>query len=120
MIQRAAAIFDLDEAILRKLNDMALLNTDYIRNAIIIRDYEKLTKGLLFLAKDNQTYTFSEIKQAIAKKYRITPEFVTRQVSNKTNRDLYYCKECGTLMTEAEWKRTGGICSTCYVSHVEV
>ena len=35
MIQTAAAIFDLDEATLRKLNDMALLNTEYIRNAII-------------------------------------------------------------------------------------
>ena len=39
MIQRAAAIFDLDEATLRKLHDMALLNTEYIRNAIIHWEY---------------------------------------------------------------------------------
>ena len=121
MIQRAAAIFDLDEATLRKLNDMALLNTEYIRNAILIRDYEKLTKGLIYLAKDDQTYTFSEIKKAIAKKYHLSVAYVARQVVNKTrNENIFYCKECGTIMKEAEWKRTGGICSDCYIAKMNV
>ncbi|TGX80493.1 hypothetical protein E5358_12615 [Palleniella muris] len=120
MILRAAAIFDLDEATLRRLNDMALLNTEYIRNAIIIRDYEKLTKGLLYLAQDNKAYTYSEIRQAIAKKYRVTPEQVSRQVSSKTKKGLFYCKECGKIMKEAEWKRTGGVCSSCFVDQIEM
>lgn len=123
MIKKASSIFDIDEATLRRLNDMALLNVEYIRNAIVIWDFERLTKGLTYLADLNQTYTFKDVKLAIAKKYNLSPTLVSRLVVNKATKyrsRLFYCKECGVIMTETECNRTGGICSNCFANNIVV
>ena len=120
MIAKASVVFDIEQATLKHLNDMGLLNTEYIRSTIIMRDYEKLTKGLTYLIDGSTTYTFGEIKKSIAAKYNVSEQLVTRIVNYPTQQGLFFCRKCGKIMKPSEYKRTGGICSKCFAKTIVV
>lgn len=120
MIKRASAMFDIEEATLTHLNDMGLLNTEYIRNAIILQDYERLTKGLTYLIDGSASYTFGEVKKSIAAKYNLTEHQITKIVSHPSRQGLFFCTKCGKIMKASEYKRTGGVCPECFVKTIIV
>lgn len=43
-IQKASALFDVDEATLHRLNDQFLLNVEYIREELIKHDWTSLPR----------------------------------------------------------------------------
>lgn len=119
-IQKASVLFGVDEYALKTLNDLALLNSEYIRDKLIKNDYEKLTRGLKFLIDQNGAYTFPEIREALMKEYGVNSRTLNSILRGKNNSSLHFCKKCGIRVSSMTYKRTGGLCSNCFADTLEL
>ncbi len=112
-IQKASSLFDIDEATLHRLNDQFLLNVEYIREELIKHDWNKLVKGLKYLVDQNQGYTYPEVSKAVCDNYNISRRTLTNILKSNHNRNMVFCKRCGTRISKVLYERTGGLCSNC-------
>ena len=119
-IQKASAIFGVDEATLQRLNDQFLLNVDYIRDEIIRSDWRQLIKGLKFLVEKDKGYTYPEVAKAICRHYNISRKALTNIINSKHNRNMVFCKRCGIRISKVAYERTGGLCNNCLVESFDI
>ena len=113
-ILKASNIFGLDEVELRKMNDLRLLNTEYLRDVLIRYDYESLTNGArTFLMERNSAYTFPEVRQAIMSEYGISAQTLNAVLKGTNNKSMYFCKMCGNRITKRQYDTTHGLCVSC-------
>jgi hypothetical protein len=119
-IQKASALFGIDELIIRRMNDQCLLNAEYIRDLLIKSDYERLTNGLRYLIDQKNAYTFPEIKAALKKEYCISMQTLNSILHGRNNSNLCFCTKCGMRTSSLTYKRTGGLCSNCFAETLEL
>ena len=120
-IQKASVLFGIDEFVLKNMNDLCLLNAEYIRDRLIRHDYEKLTRGLKYLVDQNGAYTFPEIRAALVKEYNVTQRTLTSILHGKNNGNkMHFCKKCGMRTSKMTYERTGGFCSNCFAETLEL
>lgn len=117
-IRKASVIFEVDETILRLLNDKALLNAEYIRDSLIKYDYNKLIDGLELLADENKNYTYPEAIKAVCGEYHITKQALTQILRSRTNTNMLFCVKCGRRIQKVQYKRTKGLCEDCFAEKI--
>ena len=98
-IQKASKLLGVDEATLKRMNDLRLLNTDYIRGLLIKNDYE---------------YSYPEIMAALRKEYLVKTDELNAIINGRINNGMYFCRRCGLRITKAAFDRTNGLCPDCF------
>ncbi len=118
-LEKSSELFNIDLAILERLNSQRLLNTTYIRNILIRADYERLTSGLHWLEHQDKKYNFPEVMRALQHEYNISKSNLTKILHGR-NESILFCSRCGIRISMACHKRTGGLCSNCYADAMEL
>lgn len=114
-IQKASKLFGIDEQTLNKMNELYLLDTDYIRAKLIKNDYDYLVRGLKYLTEEQKgKYQFPEVMAALRKEYGIHTDELNAIIHEKRNAGMYFCKRCGIRITRTIYKRTDGLCIQCF------
>lgn len=119
-INKFCEIMGLDQAIVEQLNAIYCLNTEYIRDLLIRHDYHELTRGIEYLQTIKKKYNYKEVKMALARAYRMPEAEINDAIQGKKNKDLHFCKECGKRITGQQARRTGDICSECFVDKLDL
>lgn len=119
-VMKASQLFGIDEASLQRLNDQFLLNAEYIRAALIKNDFQFLTRGLRYYIEADKAYTNQEILIALQKEYRIPTTALRNILFGKMNENMHFCSRCGVRITQQTYKRTNGLCSTCFAETLEL
>lgn len=119
-IRKASVIFDIDEITLRKLNDKALLNAEYIRETLIKYDYNKLIDGLELLATENKAYTYPEATKAVCNEYGISRIVLNKILNSKRNSNMRFCVKCGKRIMKSQNERTNGLCEDCFANSIDL
>lgn len=114
-IQKAAEIFGLEEATIKKFNDLRLLNVEYIFECLVRYDYQKLSFGIkLSDLESNKKRMEQAIGLAIRKEYNISKKLYNSIINETTTRKkMFFCDRCGKRMSMAEYNSGDGICTTC-------
>lgn len=113
-ILKASKIFGVEAAQIRVMNDLRLLNVEYMRDVLVRYDYESLTNGARsFLMESNRAYTFPEVRAAIQSEYGISAQTLNSILHGTNNKSMYFCKMCGKRITRKQYEATNGLCLTC-------
>lgn len=118
-LEKASDLFQIDLALLERLNSQRLLNTIYIRNLLVKADYERLTSGLHWLEHENKNYKFPEVQRALKREYRLT-DMELKSILVGRQDALFFCKRCGTRVTRKTFTRTAGMCPDCFAETIEL
>ena len=118
-IERASEMFDIEMAILERLNSQRLLNATYIRNLLIRADYERLTSGLHWLEHQDKKYNFPEVMRALQHEYNVSKPNLTKILHGR-NESILFCNRCGIRISKACYNRTDGLCSNCFADELEL
>lgn len=118
-IEKAADMFGYDQAIFKQFNDQRLLNTVYIRALLIRMDFERMTSGLHWLEHDDKNYSYPEIMKALAKNYGVDVKVIQRTLHGHSSAILF-CSKCGIKVSHNTYKRTGGLCSSCFADTIDI
>lgn len=119
-VRKASTIFGVDEASLRKLNNKALLNAEFIRDSLIRHDYKKLIEGLELLSEENKNYTYPEAIKAVCGEYHITRKALTQILNSRSNINMLFCVKCGKRIPKAQYDRTKGLCEDCFIEKIDL
>lgn len=119
-IEKATVVFGVDEESLRRMNDQHLLNTEFIRDNLIMYDWRAMTKGLKALNVLKRGYTFPEVGEALCKHYNISKQHLNLLLNGALKKDYIFCKRCGLRITRATHDRTGGLCSHCFSDTIDL
>lgn len=117
-IQKASQIFNIEEAVLKQMNDMMLLNVDYIRSVLIKADFERLTSGMHWLEKNDRHYNYPEVQKALQREYNISAQAIQKIIYGRNTKSVF-CKKCGVRVSKSTYLRTGGFCSNCFADTLE-
>lgn len=112
-ILKATVIFDVGEDVLTVLNLKGLLNSEYIRDCVALSDYRKLIRGISEINDTSKVYTFPDVKKAICERYHMTTTHFNQVLRNATKLPIFACTECGQLINETQYRRSGGKCHDC-------
>lgn len=118
-IEKAAELFGYDQAIFKQFNDQRLLNTVYIRALLIRMDFERMASGLHWLEHHDKNYSYPEIMKALAKNYGVSMK-VIKQTVNGHSSTIHFCSKCGIRVTGDVYRRTGGLCSSCFAETIDI
>lgn len=118
-LDKASELFQLDKALLERLNSQRLLNTVYIRNVLIRADYERLTSGLHWLEHQDKKYNFPEVMRALQREYNINKDALNNVLHGR-NEAVLFCSRCGIRISKSCHTRTNGLCSNCYADTLEL
>jgi len=118
-LDKASELFQLDRALMERLNSQRLLNTEYIRNILIRADYERLTSGLHWLEHQDKNYRFPEVMRALQREYNINNTSL-QKILHGRNEAILFCSRCGIRISKSCHARTGGLCSNCYADTLEL
>ena len=113
-------IFGLDLAAVAAVNAISCLNAEYIRDILIRYDYEDLKKGLTYIETIHKSYSYDELKAALAKAYGMPVHEVAKIIRNRTNSDMHFCKKCGKRINKTMLFRTDGLCSDCMANTLDL
>ena len=119
-IVKASKLFGIEEAILKRLNDQHLLDSDYIRCLLIKSDYEYLMRGLKYLVDQRGAYTTAEVMAALKKEYKVKDDELKAILHGNRNSTMYFCRKCGIRVTKNTHIRTGGLCNVCFADLLEL
>jgi hypothetical protein len=120
-IIKISDIYGLDTSQVRRMNELQLLNTQYIRDVLVKYDWDKLTKGLKYLVANNKSYTFKELKLALEEDYKITPQCLNAIIGNKSRTErVYFCRRCGKRISSKIYNSTGGLCFGCHAKTLKL
>lgn len=118
-LDKASELFQIDKAILERMNSQRLLNVEYIRNLLIRADYERLTSGLHWLEHQDKKYNFPEVMRALQHEYNINKKVLLNVLHGK-NEAILFCSRCGIRISKPVHSRTGGLCSNCFADTLEL
>lgn len=118
-LDKASELFQIDKALLERLNSQRLLNVEYIRNILVRADYERLTSGLHWLEHQDKKYTFPEVMRALQTEYNINKKILNNILHGK-NESVLFCSKCGIRISKQCHTRTNGLCSNCYADTLEL
>jgi hypothetical protein len=118
-IEKAAELYGIDQAVLTQMNDMCLLDTDYIRSALIRTDFEKLTSGLHWLEHNDKDYAYPEVMTALRRHYGISMKALQKILSSRNQKTLF-CSKCGIRVSASTYERTGGLCPNCFADTIDI
>lgn len=118
-LAKASELFDIELALLERLNSQRLLNSTYIRNILIRADYERLTSGLHWLEHQDKKYNFPEVMRALQHEYNISKTNLNSILHGK-NESIMFCNRCGIRISKRTYNRTEGLCSNCFADTLEL
>lgn len=118
-LDKASELFQIDKALMQRLNSQRLLNTEYIRNLLIRADYERLTSGLHWLEHQDKKYNFPEVMKALQREYNIDKKAL-QSVLHGRNEAILFCSCCGIRISRQVHARTNGLCSNCFADTLEL
>src|SRR5574344_1790837 len=105
---------------IKKMNDLRLLNVDYIREILIRYDWTKLTKGLNTLIGGRKVYRFPEVMLALQREYRVTKTELQNILFGKSEGNECFCKSCGVRISKAIYDINDGLCTDCYAEKITI
>lgn len=119
-IQKASKLFGVDEGTLNRMNELYLLDTDYIRSKLIKSDYDYLIRGVKYLTAEEKggDYQPPEIMAALKKEYGIKAPELNAILHERRNTSMYFCRRCGIRISKNEFNRTEGLCSQCFADTI--
>jgi len=118
-LDKASELFQIERAMLERMNSQRLLNTEYIRNVLIRADYERLTSGLHWLEHQDKKYRFPEVMRALQREYQINKDALNKVLHGK-NEAVLFCSRCGIRISRQCYNRTKGLCSNCFADTLEL
>ena len=118
-LDKASELFQIERAMLERLNSQRLLNTEYIRNLLVRADYERLTSGLHWLEHQDKKYNFPEVMRALQREYNINKKTL-QNILHGRNEAILFCSRCGMRVSKQCHDRTKGLCSNCYADSLEL
>lgn len=118
-LDKASELFQIDKAMMERLNSLRLLNVEYIRNLLVRADYERLTSGLHWLEHQDKKYNFPEVMRALQNEYNISKTLLT-SILHGRNEAILFCSRCGIRISKQCNSRTKGLCSNCYADTLEL
>lgn len=104
-LSKLADIINVPEDILRKINELNLLSSSYVRRVVIRHDFERVSAL--------KEYTKQQIMKAIAIEYNMTASNVETIIYNKKNNVKKYCQSCGNTVTNYKFTKNKGLCDNC-------
>lgn len=104
-LSKLADIIDVPENILRKINELNLLSSSYVRRVVIRSDFERVSAM--------KQYTKQQIMKAIAIEYNMTASNVETIIYNKKTNVKKYCQSCGNTVTSYKFTKNKGLCDEC-------
>lgn len=113
-------MFGIDLVCASALNEIACLNTDYIRDILVKYDYEELCHGIRYMSEIKPRYGFDDLAKALAKEYRTTPANIKSIVNGKENRNMCFCSKCGKRIKKFVFGKNNGLCTDCLVETLEL
>ena len=119
-ILKASKVFGVDPVELKKMNDLRLLNTLYMRDQLIIYDYSELMRGCRILVRNHRAYTIPEVMKAIANEWGISVQTLDKILHGTQNKKMFFCKGCGVRIPRKTAERTNGLCSSCFADTLEI
>ena len=110
-LMKASAIYEIPFDILKRMNDQCLLNVQLVKAEVIRQDYLNLKK---YVRKNagRKWYGEKELLVSLSKEYSLHVNLI-RDIVNRNNGKMTFCKVCGKRISHAMYNRTGGLCQVC-------
>lgn len=116
-IKKICSIYHISELEIKKLNDFGLLNTELLKHEVIRQDY----KNIKLAVKDRPEFSEESVLLALKREHHIQSTAEVRNIVNdSTNKNMIFCKHCGTRISLKLAKTTGGYCNDCMSEQIKL
>lgn len=107
--QKTADIGYIPVEYVLKFRDLGWLDQRAVRNSLIRHDYWALLK--------TRKLTRTQIVEKLAGMYDVNKRKIYEVIKMKPKR-IFYCKRCGTEISNMESKRNNGVCDRCFAQSI--